>query len=112
LTICLVAIETGLDRDAVERGADCLSFDLEREQLAKHKAPHRVSTLTAIHVEERGKPKNRKKIEWRLITDLPVQSRNRRYRKARVVCFEMEDLHKILKSGCRTEEPKLRMCNA
>jgi hypothetical protein len=28
-----------------------------------------------IHVDERGTPKNRKKIEWRLITDLPVSSR-------------------------------------
>ena len=32
-------------------------------------------TLTVIHAEERGIPRNRKKIEWKLITDLPVQSR-------------------------------------
>ncbi|WP_245284972.1 hypothetical protein, partial [Bradyrhizobium sp. th.b2] len=25
--------------------------------------------------DERGAPKNRKKIEWKLLTDLPVQSR-------------------------------------
>jgi hypothetical protein len=29
-------------------------------------------TLTVIHAEERGTPKNRKKIDWKLITDLPV----------------------------------------
>jgi hypothetical protein len=32
-------------------------------------------TLTVIHAEERGTRKNRKKIEWKLITDLSVQSR-------------------------------------
>lgn len=31
--------------------------------------------LTVIHAEERVTPKNRKKIEWKLITDLPVGSR-------------------------------------
>ena len=33
-------------------------------------------TLTVIHAEERGKPQNRDKIEWKLITDLAVGSRN------------------------------------
>ena len=32
-------------------------------------------TLTVIHAEERGTPNNRKKIDWKLITDLPVGSR-------------------------------------
>ncbi|MET4222180.1 hypothetical protein ABIB00_007416 [Bradyrhizobium sp. LB14.3] len=32
-------------------------------------------TLTVIHAAERATPKNRKKIEWKLITDLPVGSR-------------------------------------
>src|SRR5262245_57951505 len=32
-------------------------------------------TLTVIHAVERETPKNRKNIEWKLITDLPVQSR-------------------------------------
>jgi len=30
---------------------------------------------SAGHANERGPPKNRKKIEWKLLTDLPVQSR-------------------------------------
>jgi hypothetical protein len=30
-------------------------------------------TLTMIHSEERGTPKNRKKVHWKLITDLPVR---------------------------------------
>ncbi|WP_346771690.1 hypothetical protein [Bradyrhizobium sp. 155] len=33
-------------------------------------------TLTVIHAQERGTPKRRKKIEWKLLTDLSVQSRN------------------------------------
>jgi hypothetical protein len=40
-----------------------------------------------IHAEERGAPKNRKKIDWKLITDPPVGSRS---------------------SGCKAEESKLR----
>ncbi|WP_246230649.1 IS4/Tn5 family transposase DNA-binding protein [Bradyrhizobium cytisi] len=31
-------------------------------------------TLTVIHAEERVTPKKRKKVEWKLITDLPVSS--------------------------------------
>jgi len=31
-------------------------------------------TLTVQHLQERGTPKNRKKIDWKLITDLPVRS--------------------------------------
>ena len=48
-------------------------------------------TLTVIHAEERGTPKNRKKIEWKLITDLPVALPRGRHREARMVCFAMED---------------------
>ena len=32
-------------------------------------------TLTVIHAQEQKTPKNRKKIDWKLLTDLPVQSR-------------------------------------
>ncbi len=31
--------------------------------------------LTAIHASERGKPAGRDRIEWKLLTDLPVESR-------------------------------------
>jgi hypothetical protein len=31
-------------------------------------------TLTVPHPQERGTPKNRKKIDWKLITDLLVRS--------------------------------------
>jgi len=67
-------------------------------------------TLTVIHAEERGTPKNRKKIEWKLITDLPVQSRRDAIEKLEwyAVRWKIEVFHKILKSGCKAEESKLR----
>ena len=67
-------------------------------------------TLTVIHAEERGTPKNRKKIDWKLITDLPVQSRKSAIEKLEwyALRWKIEVFHKILKSGCRAEESKLR----
>jgi len=67
-------------------------------------------TLTVIHAKERGTPKNRKKIDWKLITDLPVQSRKDAIEKLDwyALRWKIEVFHKILKSGCRAEEAKLR----
>ncbi len=67
-------------------------------------------TLTVIHAEERETPKNRKKIEWKLITDLPVQSRRDAIEKLEwyAMRWKIEVFHKILKSGCKAEESKLR----
>jgi hypothetical protein len=67
-------------------------------------------TLTVIHAEERGTPKNRKKIEWKLITDLPVHSRQDAIEKLLwyALRWKIEVFHKILKSGCKAEESKLR----
>jgi hypothetical protein len=67
-------------------------------------------TLTVIHAEERGTPKNRKQIEWKLITDLPVASRADAIEKLEwyALRWKIEVFHKILKSGCKAEESKLR----
>ena len=67
-------------------------------------------TLTVIHAEERRTPKHRKKIEWKLITDLPVASRTDAIEKLEwyALRWKIEMFHKILKSGCRAEEAKLR----
>ncbi|MGY8682679.1 IS4 family transposase [Bradyrhizobium sp. UFLA05-153] len=67
-------------------------------------------TLTVIHAEERGTPKNRKKIDWKLITDLPVGSRADAVEKLEwyALRWKIEVFHKILKSGCKAEESKLR----
>ncbi len=68
-------------------------------------------TLTVIHAQERGKPKRRQKIEWKLLlTDLPVQSRKDAIEKIEwyALRWKIEVFHKILKSGCKAEESKLR----
>jgi len=67
-------------------------------------------TLTVIHAQERGTPKNRKKIDWKLITDLPVGSRAGAIEKLEwyALRWKIEVFHKILKSGCKAEESKLR----
>ena len=67
-------------------------------------------TLTVIHAQERGTPKNRKKIDWKLITDLPVGSRADVIEKLEwyALRWKIEVFHKILKSGCKAEESKLR----
>ena len=63
-----------------------------------------------LHAEERGTPKNRKKIDWKLITDLSVRSRRDALEKLQwyALRWKIEVFHKILKSGCKAEESKLR----
>lgn len=67
-------------------------------------------TLTVIHADERGTPKNRRKIVWKLITNLPVGSRADAIEKLEwyALRWKIELFHKILKSGCKAEESKLR----
>jgi hypothetical protein len=66
--------------------------------------------LTIMHALERGKPKNRKSIDWKLITDLPVRSLKDAIEKLRwySLRWKIEVFHKVLKSGCKTEDRKLR----
>jgi hypothetical protein len=60
-------------------------------------------TLTVIHAEERGTPKRRKKIEWKLLTDLSVQSRKDAIEKLEwyALRWKIEVFHKILKRAAR-----------
>jgi Transposase DNA-binding/Transposase Tn5 dimerisation domain len=66
--------------------------------------------LTVLHATERGKPRGRKPIDWKLITDLPVTSRAAAIEKLHWYAqrWKIETFHKILKSGCRAEQAKLR----
>ena len=66
--------------------------------------------LTVIHAQERRAPKGRKPIEWKLITDLPVRSRQDAVEKLDwyALRWKIEVFHKILKSGCRAEDSRLR----
>jgi hypothetical protein len=69
--------------------------------------------LTVIHAQERGTPKGRDKVDWKLITDLPVTSRKEAIEKLKwySLRWKIEVFHKILKSGCKAETSKLRTAN-
>jgi hypothetical protein len=67
-------------------------------------------TLTLIGATESEPPKGRKRIEWLLLTDMPVDN----FKAAcRFVLFysyrwRIERFHYTLKSGCRLEDSQLR----
>ncbi|MGF6303772.1 IS4 family transposase [Paraburkholderia sp. WC7.3d] len=66
--------------------------------------------LTVIHATERGEPAGRERIEWKLLTDLPVNSRAGAIEKIDwyAMRWKIETFHKNLKSGCKAEESQLR----
>jgi len=66
--------------------------------------------LTVLHATERGKPRGRDPIDWKLITNLPVTSRAQAIEKLQwyALRWRIEVFHKILKSGCQAEQSKLR----
>jgi hypothetical protein len=67
-------------------------------------------TLSVIHAIEQDTPTNREAVEWKLITDLPVDSFEAAIEKLDWYSrrWKIEVFHKILKSGCKAEESKLR----
>jgi len=67
-------------------------------------------SLTVIHASERNPPKGRKPLEWKLMTDLPVRTRAEAIEKINwyAMRWKIEVFHKVLKSGCKAEESKLR----
>jgi hypothetical protein len=67
-------------------------------------------SLTVLYAQERDTPKDREKIDWKLVTDLPVRSRAEAIEKLAwyALRWKIEVFHKILKSGCRAEASKLR----
>ena len=66
--------------------------------------------LTVIHAQERDIPEGSEAIDWKLITDLPVRSRAEAIEKLDwySLRWKAEVFHKIMKSGCKAEESKLR----
>jgi len=66
--------------------------------------------LTVIHAQERDTPEGSEAIDWKLITDLPVRSRVEAIEKLDwyALRWKIEVFHKIMKSGCKAEESKLR----
>jgi hypothetical protein len=66
--------------------------------------------LTVIHAHERNAPPGRPGIEWKLLTNLPVRTRAEAIQKLDwyAMRWKIETFHKILKSGCKAEDSKLR----
>lgn len=66
--------------------------------------------LTVIYAKERGTPKDRERVDWKLITDLPVTSLRQAIEKLEWYAsrWKIETFHKILKSGCKAEDSRLR----
>ena len=67
-------------------------------------------TLTVVQASERDAPSDVEPINWKLITDLPVTSRAQAVEKLDwyAMRWKIETFHKILKSGCRAEDSRLR----
>lgn len=67
-------------------------------------------TMTVLYAEEKHEPKGSEAIRWKLVTDLPVRSRAEALEKLEwyALCWKIEIFHKIMKSGCKAEDSKLR----
>lgn len=66
--------------------------------------------LTVLHATERDAPEGRDRIDWKLVTNLPVRSRKDAIEKLNwyAMRWKIETFHKILKSGFKAEELRLR----
>jgi hypothetical protein len=66
--------------------------------------------LTVIYAQERGAPQGRDPVDWKLLTDLPVNSKAAAIEKLNwyAARWKIETYHNVLKSGCKAEESKLR----
>ena len=66
--------------------------------------------LTVIEARERNKPTKGEPIVWKLITNLPVKNLSSAIEKLEWYAsrWKIETFHKILKSGCRAEESRMR----
>lgn len=66
--------------------------------------------LTVIYAFEKNIPKDRERIFWKIITNIPINSIQDAIEKIEWYSqrWKIETFHKILKSGCKAEESKLR----
>ena len=67
-------------------------------------------TLTVIEARERGMPKDREPIHWKLVTNMPVPDLALAIQMLDwySLRWKIEMYHKVLKSGCQAEQSKLR----
>ena len=80
-----------------------------RPPIGKQKR-HPALDLAVIHAREINCPRQRDPIEWKLLTDLPVSSLQEAVEKLDwyAMRWKIETFHKVIKSGCRAEDAKLR----
>lgn len=105
------SMEVRGDDDTVER----VTLDIQykrihvRPPIGKQKR-YPALDLTVIHASEVGVPSGRKPILWKLVTDLEVNGLGEALEKIRwyAMRWKIEVFHKVLKSGCRAEDAKLR----
>ena len=71
---------------------------------------YRPQTLTYIHAQEDAIPPDRERIDWKLVTNLPVDDLAGAVEKLGwyALRWKIEVFHKIMKSGLRAENAKLR----
>jgi hypothetical protein len=104
-------VDVRLEGDTVEP----VTFDIRCKQIrvcppiGKQKRYPSLD-LTVIHAEESNAPAGRKPILWKLVTDLEATSLAEAVEKLRwyAMRWKIEVFHKILKSGCRAEDARLR----
>lgn len=67
-------------------------------------------SLSVIHAHERGTPVDREPIQWKLLTNCPVDDLPSAIEKLDWYAqrWKLETFHKVLKSGCQAEHSKLR----
>ena len=104
-------IDVRTDDDTVQR----IRFDIRTKRMrvcppiGKQKR-YPCLDLTVIHAAEIEAPEGRKPILWKLVTDIEVTSLEEAVEKLRwyAMRWKIEVFHKVLKSGCRAEDAKLR----
>lgn len=98
------------------KGVDCQAvLEIKFQQIEVHppigkQSQYPTLSLTVIHAIERGTPKGREKIQWKLLTNLSVGGFADAVEKLDWYAqrWKIETFHKILKSGCKAEDSKLR----
>lgn len=105
------SIEVRTDDDTIERVTLNIQYKRIRvcPPIGKQKRYPSLD-LTVIHASEIGSPPGRKPILWKLVTDLEVGNLEEALEKIRwyAMRWKIEVFHKVLKSGCRAEDAKLR----
>ena len=98
--------EGGIEEAVLEIRYRCLRIQSPKGKKKQYPALR----VNVIEARERGTPRGRDPIDWKLITDLPVGSRTAAIEKVQWYAqrWKIETFHKILKSGCKAEEAKLR----